>query len=124
MLLSLNENTSSMTKTRLVEHDITFEKDNHRENLKITTSHCSAACDPAQSATRKLGFYDVFRMTKKIFVNISVQFMTFFRARHILMTIIEYSSLTLNENRRKLSDCCTVPFFYCHIIARAVVTNL
>jgi len=46
MLLSLNENTSSMTKTRLVEHDITFEKDNHRENLKITASHFSAACDP------------------------------------------------------------------------------
>ena len=68
MLLSLNGNTSSMTKTRLVEHDITFEKDNHRENLKITTSHCSAACDPAQSATRKLGFYDVFVMTKEILV--------------------------------------------------------
>ena len=47
MLLSLTENTSSMTKTRLVEHGITFEKDNHRENLKITASQCSDACDPA-----------------------------------------------------------------------------
>ena len=27
--------TSSMTNTRFVEHDITFKKDNHRENLKI-----------------------------------------------------------------------------------------
>ena len=54
MLLSLNENTSSMTKTRLVEHDITFEKDNHRENLKITASHCSAACDPARSEIIRL----------------------------------------------------------------------
>ena len=54
MLLSLNENTSSMTKTRLVEHGITFEKDNHRENLKITASHFSAACDPARSEIIRL----------------------------------------------------------------------
>ena len=54
MLLSLNENTSSMTKTRLVEHDITFEKDNHIENLKIASSHCSAACDRTQSEIIRL----------------------------------------------------------------------
>ena len=54
MLLSLNENTSSMTKTRLVEHDITFEKDNHIENLKIAASHCSAACDRTQSEIIRL----------------------------------------------------------------------
>ena len=46
--------TSSMTNTRFVEHDITFKKDNHRENPKITSSHCSAACNPARSRIIRL----------------------------------------------------------------------
>ena len=63
-------------------------------------------------------------MMIEIFVISSFRFMTFFRTRHILMTIRECSSLTLNENRHKLSDCCIVTFFCCHSIAWAVVTNL
>ena len=46
--------TSSMTNTQFVEHDITFKKDNHRENPKITSSHCSAACNPDRSRIIRL----------------------------------------------------------------------